>query len=193
MKKIKITLLLVALLISSVSYAQFANSRSDNSSFNRKGEFGLPKMHLGIRAGVSSNSLGSPYDALVDLHLAVMGDLKIIQNSPIYIESGLQLINRGFKYGDVQNALALDIPILGSYHFSLANNMFLQPFTGPYIGYNFEYEDVEYGLRLGCGFSWKKLYANMGYDFGLNKLENYYDDYKTGTFFISVGWNFIYK
>lgn len=77
------------------------------------------------------------------------------------------------------------MPMLASYHLYLTDNMSIQPFAGPYIGYGVDAERFDYGLRTGIGWNLGRLYVNTGYDFGFER-----EGYRTGTYFCTVGFNF---
>ncbi len=101
---------------------------------------------------------------------------------------------------DSEEAALIYVPLLLSYHHYLTPKMAIQPFIGGFVGgliEDVEVDDVEdsgfsYGIRLGCGFNWKRLYTNIGYDIDLNKtwFDEDNDRYiNTGTLFVTVGFN----
>lgn len=108
----------------------------------------------------------------------------------MYLETGLYYINRGVKgesngYYCEDDDHGMMMPLLASYHLYFTDNMSIQPFVGPYIGYGFDSERVDYGIRTGIGWNFGRLYANAGYDFGFEV-----DGYKNNTVFVTIGFNF---
>lgn len=156
-----------------------------------------PKAHFGIRGAFTLNSISKnseyfDYDSK-SLPFASAGfaaDFKIA-SIPLYLETGLYYMNKGYKYDsyydedETENDHSVVMPLLASYHLYLNDNMSVQPFVGPYVGYGIDQERVDYGIRVGCGWNMGRLYANVGYDFGFEV-----DDYKNNTFFLTIGFNF---
>ena len=137
---------------------------------------------------------------------------------PLFFESGFYYVNKGFDWDDDwrfytrkfdNNFLhEIEIPLVFSYHINVGPNMFVQPFIGGFVSLAIpdsemlDYADdhggkvndtlTDIGLRLGCGFNFGRLYANIGYDAGLVKMEPFENDkasFKTGTFFATLGFN----
>lgn len=155
-----------------------------------------PKAHFGIRAAFTS-STGSvsfeEYDLDIDSKAFVSAGFALdfrISSIPIYLETGLYYINKGYGYEDWGGYHDEDdhevlMPLLASYHLYLTDNMSIQPFVGPYVGYGFSSERLDYGIRAGLGWNLGRLYVNVGYDFGMES-----DDYSANTLFCTVGFNF---
>lgn len=156
-----------------------------------------PKAHFGIRAAFTSNTVTYEYrgventsDALPFVAGGLAVDFKIA-SLPIYLESGLYYMNKGGKYDygygeEKQDNSCIIMPILASYHLYFTDNLAIQPFAGPYVGYGIDQEKFESGIRVGCGFNFGRLYANVGYDFGFKT-----DDLKNNTLFATIGFNFM--
>ena len=157
-----------------------------------------PATHFGIRGSLTSNSINAnsgdwvDYDeekALNYISGGVAADF-LLATIPLYLETGLYYVNRGFKYKDDYydesiNDHSIVVPVLMSYHLYFSDNMSVQPFVGPYVGYGIDMERVDYGLRSGIGWNLGRLYLNVGYDMGFKV-----DGYKNNTFFASIGFNF---
>lgn len=160
-----------------------------------------PNSHFGFRAAFSSSNYSN--SAISPLPFVSGGfavDFKICP-LPIYLETGAYYANRGYKedyYEDyydgyyeeketIDNHSVL-VPFLASYHLYLTDNLSIQPFYGAFVSYGFDYEEVDYGLRMGCGFNFGRLYANIGYDLG---LKNYEVDMKSRMFFMTIGINLV--
>lgn len=154
-----------------------------------------PKGHFGIRGAFTSNTVSGDDISGESYPFASAGlaaDFRIA-SIPLYLETGLYYMNRGVKsendgyyyedYEDDDHGVMM--PLLASYHLYFTDNMSIQPFVGPYVGYGFDSERVDYGIRTGIGWNFGRLYANVGYDFGFEV-----DGYKNNTVFVTVGFNF---
>lgn len=166
-----------------------------------------PRAHFGIRAAFTYNSLKTSDDYVHNTTMSYTSTLPFVSAGlaadfrvcplPIYFETGLYYVNRGgndgvdidFGVGHVdydyeRNNNCIDIPILASYHLYFTDNMSIQPFFGPYFGYGIDRETIDYGMRIGLGWNFGRLYANIGYDYGYEV-----DGWKSNTFFATVGFN----
>lgn len=151
-----------------------------------------PKAHFGIRGAFTLNTWSvdeAETDALPFGSGGLALDFKIA-SIPLYLETGVYYMNNGCKYedryGDMEtvNNHTIKMPLLASYHLYFTDNMAIQPFVGPYVGYGFGEERVDYGLRSGIGWNLGRLYLNAGYDFGFEV-----DGYRNNNYFISIGFN----
>ncbi len=154
-----------------------------------------PKMHIGARAGVTfsymdySNAevLAAPYGGFaIDFKVAKL---------PIYIETGAYYMDKGCRYEGVWNSNheftdhnhSILTPAVASYHFYIGKNMTLQPFTGFYTAYGFDYEKLDFGLREGVAFTYNNFYTNMGINAGVVEQDG---DQEHVSLFLTVGVNF---
>lgn len=161
-----------------------------------------PRAHFGIRGQFTSSSF-TGYDALPFAGGGLAADFRIAP-IPLYLETGLYYAQKGYKYEsyydedekETWDNHSVLMPLLVSYHLYFTDNLSIQPFTGAYVSYGFNAEEVDYGLRFGCGFNFGRLYANVGYDLGLKNYESYdyhageTKDLKSGMLFLTVGFNF---
>lgn len=162
-----------------------------------------PRVHFGIRGGVSASSYS--LDGM-ESKIFPMGGFAVdfkVAPIPLYLESGLYYVNRGYKldipdeyyYDDEStNNQAIEMPIVVSYHYYLNDKMSIQPFFGGFVSQVFDgpFDDLDYGLRLGAGFNYGRAYASIGYDFGLKNWDYGYDkSFKSGLFFFNIGFNFV--
>ena len=163
-----------------------------------------PRVHFGIRGGVSASSYSE--DGIKSKIFPMGGfavDFKVAP-IPLYLESGLYYVNRGYKldipdyyYDDDEstNNQAIEMPLVVSYHYYLNDKMSIQPFLGGFISQVFDgpFDDLDYGLRLGAGFNYGRAYASIGYYFGLKNFDYYGSDnsFKSGLFFFNIGFNFV--
>lgn len=170
-----------------------------------------PRFHMGIRVGMSSTSnsfddndrlksqdLSTPYGGLaMDFRIAPI---------PLYLETGLYYMDKGMNVRDKRydyrssyksRSAFINMPLLISYHHYFSDKVAIQPFVGAVAGYLDDEEEIETAIRLGCGFNYGRLYANVGCDIGLIDHElhdyyyGYYDDRKMNTLFVTIGFNFI--
>ena len=170
-----------------------------------------PQTHLGVRAGISDTyTLADDWDGdycskdLVGPVLGVAFDTKIAK-LPFYIETGAYYMNRGQKYKVdgyhdyygpsstwTENNNSVLIPVLFSYHAYINPTMSFQPFMGPFVSFGLEDDEVDYGVRMGCGFNVKQFYVNMGLDVGLRSDFDTHEG-NVSSFFMTIGWNFLGK
>ena len=189
--------LVACLCMSMTASAQYSRSSSsyDNSQ-------GYPRFHAGIRAGMYSSVWNEPKntEALVMPTAGFEFDFRIAP-IPLYLETGLHYANIGtsVKHDSDLDVHSILMPLMLSYHFYLRDDMAIQPFAGMYGAYivdsDSEYKyyiknEIEYGGRLGVGFNWRRLYANIGYDFSIDNTGDWNNkDVKRGGAFISIGFN----
>lgn len=108
------------------------------------------------------------------------------------------------------NLTYLELPFTFKYMFVASDDFAIQPLVGGYfalgLGGKTKYYDsrtaygsfssdryglFDAGLRLGCGFSYDMVYAELAYDFGLvNICHDAFDTAHNGVFRISAGINF---
>lgn len=160
--------------------------------------YDYPKFHMGIRGGFSINTNSvSGTDALFFPQGGLDMDFRIAP-IPLYLETGVNYMNKGYKYTvpnydekETEDDHYIYMPLLVSYHFYLNDKMAIQPFLGGTFGYLTESGDYESALRVGCGFNFGRLYANIGYDSGLTSHHfDDYDSWRNKGFFMTLGFNF---
>lgn len=155
-----------------------------------------PSFHFGIRGGLTVNS-----SSFSDTNLSgasksfpyggLAADFKIA-SIPLYLETGVYYMNKGYKfeYGNYtvkEDDHFIHMPLLASYHIYINDNMAIQPFAGFAGGYLTKAKEFEGAVRIGCGFNFGRLYANVGYDIGVIK----HDRRSNNTFFATIGFNFL--
>lgn len=203
MKKIMMMLAAAMLLTATTANAQFR--KKDN---NRVPD----RFHMGIRGGVTSNTYTGENTSNIDPLVFPTGGFALdfqVAPIPIFVGFGLNYMNYGFTekrvYGgdhSYDDAHSIHMPITVSYHINVAPNLFINPFIGDFVAYNFDTpdgvkEDFNYGIRFGCGINFGRLTFDVGYDLGLYNLGGeYYNgsryvdgDLSTGTFFATIGFN----
>ena len=175
-----------------------------------------PRFHMGIRGGISLNSV--KIDADVDgvsSFAFPQGGISLdfrLAPFPLYLETGAYYMNKGattewtdyYLMGSTTRTQKDDdhyiyAPVLFSYHYYLNDKIALQPFVGGTFGYLTESKDFEAAIRIGLGFNFGRLYANVGYDFGVAKHDAligytkygiYTSKLHSNTFFATIGFNF---
>ncbi|MDR0895170.1 MAG: DUF4421 domain-containing protein [Prevotellaceae bacterium] len=155
-------------------------------SIPSKSKLTYPRFHMGIRAGGTSNTYAG--DGFAFPYGGIAMDFRIAP-IPLYIETGFYYMNKGFRINGSHSNNTAIMPLVSSYHFYLTKKMSIQPFMGGYVGYGLDAENIDAGIRVGCGWNFSRLYVNMGYDYGLIKYENYYFNNSNGTAFITIGFN----
>ena len=100
------------------------------------------------------------------------------------------------------------MPLVCKYSFDVADDFYIQPFLGGYLAAGFAGKTKNYteresqssynivnrldgGLRIGCGLEYQMVYAEAGFDFGLDDISK--DDFQSvrnRSFFLNVGVNF---
>lgn len=199
MKKFLVSI--VAALMAVPSFAQYSS-----------GGFELDKENLyyGVRFGgtIASVSGDISVGTKVGLTLAGVIGLRVSSSAPVFLESGLYYTQRGAKEGIITITHDnLEIPVLVKYGIKATDEIALLPFFGPYFAYAVS-SDYKYkgetapknqfrpnrnnmGFKLGCGAEFNKIYAELGYQFGVT---NFIDsDDLTGhnnAFFLNLGLNF---
>lgn len=199
MKKLLVSI--VAALMAVPSFAQYSS-----------GGFELDKENLyyGIRFGGTLASVGGDISVgtKVGLTLAGVIGLRVSSTAPVFLESGLYYTQRGAKEGNITITHDnLEIPVLVKYGIKATDDIALLPFFGPYFAYavsseyKYKGETVptdqfrpnrnNMGFKLGCGAEFNKIYAEVGYQFGVT---NFIDsDDLTGhnnALFLNLGLNF---
>ncbi len=169
-----------------------------------------PKYHFGVRVGYMETNVR--HDFHLDGHSdrncqSFMGglsfDTRLIQK-PLYFETGLYAANRGVDVRDgsnryAENNFSLLIPAMLSYHFYPTHDLGIAPFAGLFGAYDFGFEKVDYGVRLGFGVNYKQVCLHFGVDFGLkddlfkNPGGYYESDGNLASYFVTLGWNFLGK
>ena len=171
---------IVALFTAAPSFAQFSS-----------GGFSLDEEHLywGMRIGVSFGGIGGDIESdegRTGMTLAGVVGLRVTENAPVFLESGLYYTQRGANKlnlpSSIQNPAKaeghlnyFEVPVLMKYGFSLEDNVAILPFIGPYFsmavaGDTKYLKRPEMGFKLGSGVEWNNLYAELAYQFGVTNI-----------------------
>lgn len=144
-----------------------------------------PRLEFGLRGGMAiSNGGVSQYDWCYMPTLGITFAHRLCE-LPLYIETGIwanAFIHNDLDWysysDDWEFGIAVKLPVLVNYHFKVGRDMAVTPFLGPYFAVTDEYDttslrNFDCGLRTGCAFNWKKLYTNIGFDFGFLDRQAY--------------------
>lgn len=191
----------------------FAFTQSADAQFRKKENNRVPdRFHMGLRAGITSNTYGGDAKNIDPLVFPTGGFALDFQVAPIpiFVGMGLNYVNYGYSYdiyGDTETDTdphGIQFPLTASYHINVAPNFFVNPFFGGFVSYAFDSpegfgdEQVNYGIRLGCGINFGRLTLDIGYDLGLANLGGEYYEYgygyrkwdiNTSTVFMTIGFN----
>ena len=136
---------------------------------------------------------------------------------PLYFETGLYYVEKGGKGNYSGNRFTynmdyLELPFVFKYIVDINGDFAIHPYLGGYASLgvagkikNFgtrqaysSFGDSDYsfrrgdaGIKIGCGFSYDMLYAELNYDWGLaNISHNYFGDARNSAITLNVGINF---
>ena len=178
MKKFIISI--VAILAAIPSFAQF-----------NSGGFSIDEENLywGARIGISFGGIGGDLETdegRTGMTLAGIVGLRVSEDVPLFLESGLYYTERG---GDKLKGFPdaakdrqhdghlnyLEVPVLIKYGFATEINIAILPFVGPYVAMgisgNYAFlKHPEMGFKIGCGAEWNNLYLEAAYQFGVTNV-----------------------
>jgi len=199
----KIFAAIVAVLFAAPSFAQMG---SGGFSLNES------TTYYGLRMGLNVSTITGDLidlDSKAGMTLGGVIGLRVSDSTPIFVESGLYYSARGAKDFNLNY---LEIPVLIKYGIQATDEIAILPYIGPYFSYGIggkykaggakrsSYNWVNHadmGFKLGCGAEFNKLYAELGYQFGVMNIAQDDVTYNpadeaahTGNFFINVGINF---
>ena len=199
MKKFLVSI--VAMLLAAPSFAQFSS-----------GGFELDKQSLsyGVRFGGTLASINGDISIGTKVGLTLGGviGLRLSDSTPVFLESGLYYTQRGAKNGDYEiTHNNLEIPLVIKYGFKATDNIALLPFVGPYFAYGVSTDEKwkgvsggekfsrvnrnNMGFKLGCGAEFNKIYAELGYQFGVTNIIDSDDiNARNNALFLNLGVNF---
>ena len=194
----KILLAIMTFMMAAPSFAQF-----------HSGGFSLDEENIywGARIGIAFGGISGDIETdegRTGMTLAGIVGLRVTENAPVFLESGLYYTERGgnklkgpvVEGGPDAHLNYLEVPALIKYGIATDQEVAFLPFLGPYIGMgisgNFKYmKHPEMGFKVGCGVEWNNLYAEALYQFGVTDICDP-DDYSSHghAFGINFGINF---
>ncbi|MBR6998880.1 MAG: PorT family protein, partial [Prevotella sp.] len=183
----KFLVAIMAVLFSAPSFAQYSS-----------GGFNLSEssLYYGIRLGMNfANLTGDAPDlgTKVGLNFGGTVGLRLSDTAPVFLESGLYYT--GYGASKDKNSISLnylELPILIKYGVQLNDDIALLPFIGPTFRYGLfggkwktsgagkvdsfgdhKFKRADMGIKLGCGAEYNKLYAELGYQFGITNIADW--------------------
>lgn len=213
----KFLVAIMAVLFSAPSFAQYSSGGFSLSEST---------LYYGIRLGMNFATLTGDAGDLgtkVGLNFGGTVGMRVSDTTPIFLESGLYYTGCGAKKDKNTVSLNyLEIPILIKYGVQLTDDIAILPFIGPTFRYGLfggntkmaggikydsfgdsdiakgitQYKRADMGIKLGCGAEYNKLYAELGYQFGITNIANWQlptgDDASVhnGALFLNLGVNF---
>ena len=204
MKKLKFTLLTVALMVATIASAQVS---------------------LGIKGGLNmSNMVGDEIDdnnMKLGFHVGLAGDYEFAPNAAL--QTGLYFTTKGYKYDTdnteyTENLMYLQLPIHFAYKVDASPGSRIVFHAGPYLAYGIggernlksgewldatwdvddifgdeshQYKPFDAGLGLGVGAELGSFLLDLGWDLGLVNISNM-DNAKVRNqnAYLSVGYRF---
>jgi len=206
----KILVAIMAVLFSAPSFAQYSS-----------GGFSLSEssIYYGIRLGMNIATLtgddAPDMGSKVGLNFGGTVGLRLSDTTPLFLESGLYFTGCGASKD--KNSISLnylELPLLIKYGIQATDDIAILPFIGPTFRYGLfggkwktagagkvnsfddgHFKRADVGIKLGCGAEYNKLYAELGYQFGITNIADWSvgnDDasVKNGALFINLGVNF---
>lgn len=210
----KIIMSLMALLCAATSFAQY---HTDGTSLDES------SVYYGARLGMNLSTLTGDIGSInskAGLVLAGIVGLRVSDETPLFIESGLYFSQRGAKKDKLEyNLDYFEVPVLIKYGFPLENDFVILPHVGPTFSlgiagktkipmgnpdgttynessYSDHFSRLDMGIKFGCGVDWKLLYLEAGYQLGIANISKLQDiqgnDYSihNSAFYLNFGVNF---
>lgn len=161
------------------------------------------RLTWGVRAGMNISSLGgdAKTDSKIGFKAGVSADINIVNS--FAISTGLFYSMQGFEPkggGDGVTTGYLNLPIYASYRLNFAEESQLQINFGPYLAYGLHgsddffdgYKRFDMGLGVGAGYTLKRWFLGVDYQFGLMNIYDGKGDasVKNSNFSITLGYNF---
>lgn len=173
---------------------------------------------FGVRAGLNISNVsidGIKPEAKAGFHIGASYQYLLTEDLPLYLESGLQITQKGFKLDKVStkcNLFYAQVPVLVTYKFTVADEIRVMPVGGFYyacgLGGKLKMRDDEdtekvdafgdkgfmkrsdFGMRFGGAVEWKRYTFGVGYEFSLMNVAADSSDTHNRNVYFSVGYNF---
>lgn len=108
----------------------------------------------------------------------------------------------------------IEVPVLMKYGIGIADEFAILPYVGPNFAVGVggqtkethpgetaikydsfgsdKFNRFDVGIKLGCGFEWNMVYAEVGYNWGITNISDFRDDSETfnRAFYMNIGINF---
>lgn len=169
----------------------------------------LQKNIVGVRAGLNVSDCAvsaGDFESKTAFHVGFSYERLLSKNTPLYLETGLQLSSKGFQlnvYGEEQytcNAYYLELPLMLNYKINIKNTVTIYPSVGCYGAYGvagkFKYEETGYelevdtfsdegglqkmdlGYRVSASAAYKRLVLTIGYEGGFSNILDEASEYE---------------
>ena len=180
------------------------------------------KSNYGVRLGLNISNAAVENlstDAKMGFRVGGFYEHKVMANAPLYVETGLNFSQQGFKRDSFKaNLWYMEIPVLVNYKFALNEAFTVAPFAGLYYGigiggkssyayvddYTGLYESdktssfgdggfsrSDLGFRLGVTADWNKYQLSIGYSRGLlDVAPNDFPPVKNSFWSFMIGYRF---
>lgn len=212
----KSMLLIMMLVISLVSALPSSAQRYGGPRHDYNTNHGLYSVYYGVRIGMANSTING-YDgrSRTSLKLAAVAGFELTEKMPLFIETGLEYVQKGGRIGkgdvrQIYNLNYLQVPAVIKYIYDAGEEVTIQPMVGLTFGmgvggHTKYYQDriamtsfgndlfkrFDTGIRLGCGFGYRQLYLDVNYNIGLvNIVHNAFEDAHNNSLELSVGCNF---
>lgn len=209
----KILTLIMAAALALPTFAQFENTGKRNR-FNHNNTEQYYGLRLGLNiAALSSDAVELDLGSRTGISVGAVYGIQLANSAPVWLETGLFYSEKGGKetVQGIKYSARLSyfqVPVVCKYAIDIADDFFLTPFFGGYMALGAFGKIKDYGLRtsesswdtfnrfdaglrLGCGFEYDMVYAEIGYDWGLTNIsKSDFDATHTRNLFINVGVNF---
>lgn len=231
MKKILLLSIAALMLAAPASAQYYPNGRPipPSKRYNNGGRYNsyhnnYNNTYYGFRIGMglstvnSDNSSIDGGDVKTGLNVGFIIGTQLVQNTPLFFESGLYYTEKGGKNNNGSAKITygldyLEVPLLLKYKYYAQPDFSIEPFMGGYLAcgvggkiknysnreaydsFGSDYDDhfnrFDGGLKIGCGLGFQMLYFEASYDIGLaNVGKDDFDDTHTGCFNLTFGVNF---
>lgn len=176
-----------------------------------------PKHITDIRAGLNTAWMTAKAEGIsantpnfLSAHIGISDQLRLtIKRPELRLEYGLYFTSKGGKIPSDDNSPSqtfhpfyLQIPLLINYRIRFGNHFTAQPFGGVYYAFGIAgkcfgkygaMSHSDFGIRIGLGAAWKKLYLGFGYEKGLIDIRKWRPQgtrFSTNCVTVSLGYNF---
>lgn len=170
-----------------------------------------PKSIFGVSAGLNVSNFvedGFKMKSRAGFHIAGSYELLLTKNAPLYLETGLQLSQKGataFMGLFKTSILFAEVPLMVNYKFSLPYGISASPSLGAYYAYGFHESDEMFddstattnskisdiGVRAGVTAQWRKITFGIGYEHGIHAISGGEGSKSPlRNFFVSAGFKF---
>lgn len=215
----RILFAVTAIVLALPACAQYYEDYGRRQNYSRYAD--EHNIYYGLRLGLALSSVNSDDPLLdggsmqAGLNIGALIGFQLSPAAPVYLETGLYYTEKGGK-GHVDGKKFtydrnyFEMPILIKYKYDIDGDMSVQPFAGGYLAMgvggkvknfgdrettssfsNDYFKRFDGGLRLGCGFEYQIIYAELAYEFGLTNIcHSDFESSHNSCLYINCGVNF---